>query len=110
MQFTVAYRSADGAMVTDVVEAANRTECMAQMKARGIVPVSVKESGACKGRNSAPTHGAPRSASVAKGRGNVQSHKMLSWVGVVVLLAIICGGVWWWQSSRVNVKPPESEI
>ena len=49
MTFTVTYRGADGAPVTETVEAANRTDCLAQLKARGIAPTNVKE-GAKPGR------------------------------------------------------------
>ena len=50
MTFTVTYRGADGALVTDAVEAANRAECFAQMKARGITPMGVKEGGSVSRR------------------------------------------------------------
>ena len=43
MTFTVTYRGADGAVRTEAVEAAGRGDCFAQMKARGIVPMGVKE-------------------------------------------------------------------
>ena len=43
MTFAVTFRGADGALREEAVEAASRGECFAQMKARGIVPVSVKE-------------------------------------------------------------------
>ena len=43
MQFTVTYRGADGAVATEAVEAASRSDCFAQMKARGITPMGVKE-------------------------------------------------------------------
>ena len=43
MTFTVTYRGADGALREEAVEAAGRAECFAQCRARGIVPVSVKE-------------------------------------------------------------------
>ena len=49
MTFTVTCRGADGSLREEIVEAANRAECFAQCKLRGIVPVSVKE-GAQKGR------------------------------------------------------------
>ena len=49
MTFTVTYRGKDGATRAELVEATSRAECFAQCKARGIVPVSVKE-GAQKGR------------------------------------------------------------
>ena len=50
MTFTVTYRGADGALVTEAVEAANRAECFAQMKARGITPMGVKEGGSVSRR------------------------------------------------------------
>ena len=43
MTFTVTYRGAGGALVTEAVEAANRLECFAQMRARGVTPLNVKE-------------------------------------------------------------------
>ena len=49
MTFTVTCRGADGSLREEIVEATSRTECFAQCKVRGIVPVSVKE-GAQKGR------------------------------------------------------------
>jgi len=42
MTFTVTYRGADGALRDEAVEAANRAECFAQCRARGIAPMSVK--------------------------------------------------------------------
>ena len=43
MTFTVSYRGADGTIREERVEAANRTECIVQCRARGITPISVKE-------------------------------------------------------------------
>ena len=43
MTFTVTYRDARGALREEAVEAAGRAACFSQMKARGIVPVSVRE-------------------------------------------------------------------
>lgn len=45
MSFTVKYRSADGALKTEVVEAASRAEVFAQMRERGIKPMAVVEGG-----------------------------------------------------------------
>ena len=43
MNFTVTYRSANGARSVETVEAASRADVFAQMKARGISPLSVVE-------------------------------------------------------------------
>ena len=48
MTFTVTWRGRDGGLREEAVEAASRAECFAQCKARGVVPVSVKD-GARKG-------------------------------------------------------------
>lgn len=45
MNFTVKYRSLDGTLKTEVVEAASRAAVFAQMKERGITPTSVAEGG-----------------------------------------------------------------
>lgn len=46
MTFTITYRQPTGALGKEVVEAATRAEALEQAKARGIVPVAVKEGGA----------------------------------------------------------------
>ena len=41
MTFAVKFRENDGSVRTETVQAANRDECFAQMKARGISPISI---------------------------------------------------------------------
>ena len=43
MTFQITYRGADGARIEETVEAASRAACLAQLKARGIAAVSVRE-------------------------------------------------------------------
>ena len=43
--FTISYRLPSGGLKSEVIDAADRASALAQMKARGIVPVSVKEGG-----------------------------------------------------------------
>ena len=43
--FTISYRLPSGGLKSEVIDAADRASALAQMKARGITPVSVKEGG-----------------------------------------------------------------
>lgn len=45
MTFTVKYRSNDGKIREERIEAANRSECVAKCKAQGIAPISVRDGG-----------------------------------------------------------------
>ena len=82
MTFTVTYRDTDGALREEAVEAANRAECVVAFKARGIVPVGVREG---------------RAVSMKPARRNTPGGKVV-FVMVGFLLAAILGGVcWWWR-------------
>ena len=94
MQFTVTYRSANGAMVTETVEAANRAECFEQMKKRGIAPTSVKEGGT---RNSRGASARRPSVAPARTKYNSIAGKVLF---AVALLAAVGVGLWWWFSQK----------
>ena len=111
MTFTVTYRGADGALREEAVEAASRAECFAQMKARGIVPVSVKEGARKGGRENAASPkmanqgGAGRTANVsAAPRGGTWKAAVLA-TGVLA----VAGGAWWWLGVREDAPPPEPE-
>ena len=43
MTFTVTYRAKDGALREERVEAANRAECVAECRRRGIAPTKIAE-------------------------------------------------------------------
>ena len=60
MTFTVTYRGADGAMHEEAVEAAGRAECVATLKARGIVAVSIREGRASARPGSGKSAASPR--------------------------------------------------
>ena len=114
MTFTVTYRGADGAMREERVEAANRGECFAQMKVRGIVPMSVKEGDSVsrrgRGGRRGEDGGRPRRDTSdrggRKGKGQPARRRMVAFVLSVALVALIGGGVWWWL-GRVEAKPSD---
>ena len=53
MVFTVTYRAKDGALREERVDAANRAECVAECRKRGISPTKIVEGGKSKGRDGA---------------------------------------------------------
>ncbi len=109
MTFTVTYRGAEGALREEVVEAAGRGECFAQMRARGIVPVSVKE-GARKGRrqDGVSPHGRnemrPSRSSGGKPQSSILNLKSSIFLAAVLAVA---GGTWWWLAAREDARPSE---
>ena len=108
MWFTVSYRCVNGAVMTEAVEAANRSECFAQIRSRGITPINVKEgkSGHVaqqEGNRTAASHsgGARRSAEPKP----VKPRRTAAYVFIVALILLVGGGAWWW--FRGNDLPPE---
>ena len=111
MTFTVTYRGADGAMRDERVEAANRTECFAQCRARGIAPLSVKEGnfasrrGRGERRDDGGKNGRVERAERVGGTG-----RLVAYVLSVALVALaIVGGAWWWMRSPRTATLPEPE-
>ena len=113
MQFTVTFRATDGSMATEVVEATNRTDCFAQMKARGIAPLNVKEGG---GRGKSGGYASSRAVAShppkpsARGKGA----RSPSFVGKALLMAavliLVAGWLWWWSGGTVASKPPKRPV
>ncbi len=95
MTFTVTYRAKDGALREERVEAANRAECVAECRRRGIAPTGIRE-----GRSG-------KSAASPKGREGTGDSKRTTarWVAVAVLIIAVAGGVWWWVSARSVIVP-----
>ena len=110
MTFTVKYRGADGAVREECVEAAGREDCFAQMRARGIVPMGVRE-GAPKGGGRKPNR-RPGVSPVHGVRNGQDAHspnrRMIPYVLVAALVALI-GGVWWWMVVRPERAPCQPE-
>jgi len=125
MTFTVTYRGADGAVVTEAVEAASRRECFAQMKARGITPMGVKEGNfvSRRGRRAGGTGSRADRVEPGKGKdGRVERVDRVERIGekksiphshnstisqfhnstikaslLLIALVVLAGGVaWWW--------------
>ena len=101
MTFTVTYRGADGALVTEAVDATSRAECFAQMKERGITPMSVKE-GNFAGNPRKSIH--PRTSGASR-------KPITALITAIMAVAVILGtGIWWWcgHAGRVTLPEPET--
>ena len=98
------YRRANGSMVNETVEAADRAGCFAQMKARGIAPTNVKEDGQVRqaGRSSG------RNQAKTMGGGSAPRGRALPWVMCAFVL-ILAGGVLWWL-GRDSPQPTQNEV
>lgn len=90
MNFTVTYRKKDGALATEVIDAADRAAAIAAFRQRGIAPTSVTQGGRT-----------PSRTSTAKDN----SRKMARFVALAVFLVAIVGGVCWWFASREESRP-----
>ena len=101
MVFTVTYRAKDGALREERVEAANRAECVAECRKRGIAPTKIAEGGKSKGRDGArPSH---------VGAAGDNKRTTARWVAAAVVVAAIAGGVWWWM-GRGQEKPKTASV
>ena len=88
MTFTVTYRAKNGAMREERIEAANRAECVAECRRRGIAPTKIAEGGKAGNRRQ---------------DGGFPSQRRLTGTAAIlaaVVLAAIAGGVWWWIGGR----------
>ena len=107
MTFAVTYRGADGAPVTEAVEAASRAECLAHMKARGVSVLGVKEGNfAGKPRKS-------RDSRASRDSRNSRASRKTSTatiIAIVAVAAIIGIGIWWWMGRDKAQPTPEPEI
>ena len=91
MTFTVTYRDKDGALREECVESAGRSECVAALKARGIVPTSIRASAR------------PGSGRGAAGRTGGSRSRATAW-GAAILAALVhaVGGGWWWAARSAS--------
>ena len=95
MTFTITYRAKDGALREEAVEAANRAECVAECRKRGIAPTKIAEGGRVSAR--------------AAGAGGNSKRTTASWaVAAVVAVVAVAGGVWWWM-GREEPQPAPAE-
>lgn len=95
MTFTVTYRAASGARSVEVVEAANRADVFAKMKARGIKPLAIAEGG----RTSS---GLKQSASVAGRR------TILRGVIAAAAVLVIALAAWFFLAPREKPTMPQT--
>lgn len=101
MEFQVTYRDKNGAMANVTFEAESRTECLAQIRVRGILPISVKE--------------------VAKEKElgykerwkNLKGKKVFLYAFLIFLFLFAACVIWWWMAQRGNesiVEPKRNTI
>ena len=96
MTFTVTYRGKDGSLHEEVLEAANRTVCVATCRARGIVPTTIHE-----GRG-----GTGRVVNVsASSRGGLPWKAAL--LAASALVVVCCA--WWFLATRKSDGQGHSE-
>ncbi len=100
MTFTVTYRAKDGALREERVEAANRAECVAECRRRGIAPTAIKE-----GKPGKPGDSGKSGKSRISGISG-KSGKLSFAIGVALVIAI-AGGAWWWVGGRGATALPE---
>ena len=117
MTFTVTYRGADGALREECVEAASRSECFSQMKARGVAPLSVKEGNFVSrrerrgrrdgfGKNGRTESGRGETCRDGAGRTLFTIHCYL-FVAIAVVAAIV---LWWWMRRGGDIAPYQPEV
>ena len=110
MTFTVKYRGADGAPVSEAVEAANRADCLAQMKARGVAVLGVKEGNFAgkprKSRDSRDSRDSRNSRDSRKSRKTITS----TIIAVVAVAAILGAGIWWMMGRDKAQPSPEPDL
>lgn len=97
MTFNVKYRANNGSVAFETVEAADRSDCLAKCKKRGIAPISVIEGCASRGTMS---KGSTVSPPLAPSRTKITKL-------VLVLIGIIVAGVgiWMWMSGVETSEP-----
>ena len=102
MTFTVTWRGRDGGLREEAVEAASRAECFAQCKARGVVPVSVKD-GARKGGRQDVGSPSGRNESQPFPKRKLFTLRFCLLVAIAALAAI----AWWRLAAREDVRPSD---
>ena len=119
MTFTVTYRGANGAPMTDVVEAASRAECLAQMRARGVAVLGVKETRSSTtkytkhtkedGDGSRVELSEPRRRKDGRsGAGKKPSTVHYYLFAAIAVIAAIA--LWWWMDGRHDIEvTPQDE-
>ena len=91
--FNVTYRDTHGALRTENVEAADRAECVADCRRRGITPIAIRE-----GR-----------ASLKEASHNGRAGSRLWLVVGGILCVAVLAGVWWWFSARSASAPMDEK-
>ena len=98
MTFMVTYRAKDGALREERVEAANRAECVAECRRRGIAPMGIVEGRS--GKSAASPKGRDGARPARAGGMGDSKRTTARWVAAAVVIAAVAGGLWWWIGGR----------
>ena len=101
MTFTVTYRAKDGALREERIEAANRAECVAECRRRGISPTGIKEGRSGKSAASPNGRDGARPEMKRRDAASPSGGATAKWaVAVAVVIAAVAGGLWLWFGGR----------
>ena len=109
MIFTVTYRGADGAVRTESVEAAGRGDCFAQMKARGIAVLNVKEAQSATTKHTKKDGNGRVERAERVEKGSRVPRDRIAYVLLIAFIALVGGGVWWWCGHARRVTLPQDD-
>ena len=102
MTFSVTFRRPDGALKTESIEAANRGDCFAIYRNRGISPISVKECTERRKKGSTVRLGGVHN-------GNGFPVRLRGLVFMVAGLSAIGLGIWYWVAHSTKVEKTEQK-
>lgn len=97
MTFACQYRTRTGAPATELVEAADRADALAKLRARGVSPISVREATAADREQAVRQNAGARPPSAKRGL----------WAGLIVV-AIACGVAWHFGGKMGETPEPRA--
>ena len=103
MRFTVTYREKDGSRAETVIDAASRTDCVAECRQRGITPMGIQEGGSGKRAASPKANGQDTRSAMGSAGGSGG----LTWKIAVPIVIVALGIATWclWPRAEKPAAP-----